>query len=101
MSKWTPFILPRYNALKLPHNCIDLERKQGTLEGIAIAEKTRGVPGTRTTNRANWFQKRKGTRDHIANLRRMMERAREHQQYLYMCVVNYKRPFDCIDHERT
>ena len=50
------------------------------LEGIA--EKTRAVPGTRTTDRASWFQKRKGTRDHIANLRWMMERSREHQQYI-------------------
>ena len=41
----------------------------------------------------------RGTRDHIANLRWMMEEAREHQRDLYMCFINYKRAFDCVDHE--
>ena len=54
-----------------------------TLEGPA--EKTRGVPDTRATDRASWFQRRKGKRmrDRIANIRWMVERAREHQQDLY------------------
>ena len=41
----------------------------------------------------------RGTRDHIANLRWMMEKAREHQRDLYMCVIDYKKAFDCVDHE--
>ena len=52
---------------KLPHNYLDLARKQRTLEGIA--EKTRCVPDTRTTDRASWFQKRKGNeRSHCQTL---------------------------------
>ena len=38
-------------------NYCTITRKLGTLE--AIAEKTRGVPDTSTTDRASWFQKRK------------------------------------------
>ena len=41
----------------------------------------------------------RGTRDHIANLRWMMEKAREHQIDLYMCFTDYKKAFDCVDHE--
>ena len=36
----------------------------------------------------------RGTRDHIANLRWMMEKAREHQRDLYMCFIDNKKAFD-------
>ena len=36
----------------------------------------------------------------MANLRWMMEKAREHQRDLYMCFIDYKKAFDCVDHER-
>ena len=29
-----------------------------------------------------------------------MEKAREHQKDLYMCFIDYKKAFDCVDHER-
>ena len=45
------------------------------------------------------FRRGRGTRDHIANLRWMMETARKHQIYLYMCFIDYKKAFDCVDHE--
>ena len=41
------------------------------------------------------FRRGWGTRDHIANIRWMMERAREHQQYL--CFIDFKKVFDCVD----
>ena len=28
-----------------------------------------------------------------------MEKAREHQRYLYMCFIDYKKAFDCVDHD--
>ena len=46
------------------------------------------------------FRRGRGTRDHIANLRWMMEKAREHQRDLYMCFIDYKKAFYCVDHER-
>ena len=42
---------------KVSHNCLDLARKQGTLE--STTKKVGGVPDTRTSDRASWFQKRK------------------------------------------
>ena len=45
------------------------------------------------------FRRGRGTRDHIANLRWMMEKAREHQRYLFMCFFDYKKAFACVDHE--
>ena len=46
------------------------------------------------------FRRGRGTREHIANLRWMMEKAREHQRDLYMCFIDYEKAFDCVDHER-
>ena len=46
------------------------------------------------------FRRGRGTHDHIANLRWMMEKAREHQRDLYMCLIDYNKAFDCVDHER-
>ena len=39
------------------------------------------------------FRQGRGTRDHIAKLRWMMQKAREHQKDLYMCFIDYKKAF--------
>ena len=41
-----------------------------------------------------------GTRDQITNLRILMHKAREHQQPLYMCFVDFKKAFDSISHDK-
>ncbi len=46
------------------------------------------------------FRKGRGTRDQIANLRWIMETAREYQQELYMCFIDYSKAFDCVDHNK-
>ena len=45
------------------------------------------------------FRIGRGTRDHIANMRWMMEKARDHQIELFMCFVDYKKAFDCVDYQ--
>jgi hypothetical protein len=44
------------------------------------------------------FRKKRGTRDQIANMRWIMERAREYNQKLYFCFIDYSKAFDCVDH---
>ena len=44
------------------------------------------------------FRRGRGTRDHIANLRWIMETSREYQKKLYMCFIDYSKAFDCVDH---
>ena len=44
------------------------------------------------------FRKARGTRDHIANIRWIMERQREYGQEVHMCFIDYSKAFDCIDH---
>ena len=46
------------------------------------------------------FQKGRGTRDPIANLRWIMEKAREFQKNIYFCFIDYAKVFDCVDHNK-
>ena len=43
------------------------------------------------------FRKGRGTRDQIANIRWVMEKAREFQQNIYFCFIDYAKAFDCVD----
>ena len=45
-------------------------------------------------------QKIGGTRDQIANIRWIMERARGFQKNIYFCFIDYAKPFDCVDHKK-
>ena len=44
------------------------------------------------------FRKGRGTRDEIANIRWIIEKAREFQKNIYFCFIDYFEAFDCVDH---
>ena len=44
------------------------------------------------------FRKGRGTRGQIANILRIMEKARKFQKNIYFCFINYAKAFDCVDH---
>ena len=44
------------------------------------------------------FRKGRGTRDQIANMHWIMEKAREFQKNIYFCFIDYAKAFDCVDH---
>ena len=46
------------------------------------------------------FRKGRGTRDQIANIRWLMEKAREFQENIYFCFIDYAKTFDCVDHNK-
>ena len=45
------------------------------------------------------FRKGRGTRDQIANIHWIMEKAREFQKNIYLCFIDYTIVFDCVDHD--
>ena len=45
------------------------------------------------------FRQGRGTRDHIANLRWIMEIAHERQKTLHLCFLDYSKAFDSVDHD--
>ena len=46
------------------------------------------------------FRKSRGTRDQIANICWIMEKAREFQKNIYFCCIDYAKAFDCVDHNK-
>ena len=46
------------------------------------------------------FRKHRETRDQIANIRWIIEKAREFQTNIYFCFIDYAKAFDCVDHNK-
>ena len=46
------------------------------------------------------FRKGRGTRDQIANIQWIMEKATEFQKNIYFCFIDYAKAFDCVDHNK-
>ena len=46
------------------------------------------------------FRKGRRTRDQIANIRWIMEKAREFQKNIYFCFIDYTTAFDCVDQKK-
>ena len=46
------------------------------------------------------FRKGRGTRDQIANIHWIIEKASEFQKNIYFCFIDYAKAFDCMDHNK-
>ena len=79
---------------KLPHNCTNkvmLKILQAWLQQYVNHE----LPDVQAG-----FRKGRGTRDQIANIRWIIEKAREFQKNSYFCFIDYAKAFDCVDHNK-
>ena len=43
---------------------------------------------------------KRGTRDQIANICYIINKAREFQKNIYFCLIDYAKAFDCVDHNK-
>ena len=46
------------------------------------------------------FRKGRGTKDQIANIHCITDKAREFQKNIYFCLIDYSKGFDCVDHTK-
>ena len=46
------------------------------------------------------FREGRGTRDQMANICWIMEKAREFQKTIHFCFIDYAKAFDCVDHNK-
>ena len=53
-----------------------------------------------TPNVQAGFRKCRGTKDQIANIHWIIEKARESQKNIYFCFIDYAKAFDCVDHNK-
>ena len=84
--------------LKLPHNAfishaskVMLKILQARLQQYMNCE----LPDVQAE-----FRKGRGTRDQIANIRWIIEKARGFQKNIYFCFIDCTKAFDCVDHNK-
>jgi len=84
--------------LKLPHNCTHLTSYQSNAQILQARLQqyvNRELPDVQAG-----FRKGRGTRDQIANISWVIEKARELQKNIYFCFIDYAKAFDCVDHDK-
>ena len=54
----------------------------------------------RTSRCTSWVQKSQRKRNQIANIRWIIENAREFQKNIYFCFIDSAKAFDCVDHDK-
>ena len=81
----TPVFLPPLSKIRCPYVC-------GFISGLSILFQWSICQAG--------FRKGRGTRDQIANIRWIMEKAREFQKNIYFCFIFCAKAFDCVDHNK-
>ena len=85
--------------LKLPHTIALISHASKVILKILQARLQQYVnlelPDVQTG-----FRKGRGTRDQIANIHWIIEKAREFQKNIYFCFIDYAKAFDCVDHNK-
>ena len=82
--------------LKLLHNCTHLTRCKVMLKILQARLQqyvNRELPDVQAD-----FRKGRGTRDQIANIHQIIEKAKGFQKNIYFCFIDYAKAFDCVDH---
>ena len=80
-----------YNCTHLTPSKVMLKILQGRLQQYVNHE----LPSVQAG-----FRKGRGTRDQIANIHWIIEKAREFQKSVYFCFIDYAKAFDCVDHNK-
>ena len=83
---------------KLLHNCTNLTCQQSNAQNSPIQASI--VCELWTSDVQAGFRKSRGTRDQIANVCWIIEKARELQENIYLCFIDYDKAFDCVDHNK-
>ena len=84
--------------IKLPHNCTHLTFSKVMLK--ILQARLQQYMNNELLDVQAGFRKVRGTRDQIANIHWIMEKAREFQKNIYFCFIDYAEAFDCVDHNK-
>ena len=82
--------------LKLPHNCTHLTCLQSNAQNSPSQASI--IHNCELPNAQAGFSKDRAARDQIANIRWIIEKAREFQKNICFCFVDYAKAFDCVNH---
>ena len=84
--------------LKLLHNCTHSQASKVMLRILQV--RLQQYMNCELPDAQAAFRKGRGTRDQIASIRWIMEKAREFQKNFYFCFRDYAKAFDCVDHNK-
>ena len=82
--------------LRLPQNCTHLNASKVILK--ILQARLQQYVNHELPDVQDGFRKGRGTRDQIANIHWIIEKAREVQKNIYFCFIDYAKAFDCVDH---
>ena len=87
----------RQRMFKILHNCTYLTQQQmlKILQAWLQQYMNCELPDVQAR-----FRRGRGTRDQIANIHWIIEKAREFQKDIYFCFIDYAKAFDCVDHDK-
>ena len=83
---------------KLLHNCTHLTHWQSNAQNSLSQAST--VSECELPDVWARFRKGRRTRDQIANIHWIIEKARQFQKNNYFCFIDYTKAFDCVDHNK-
>ena len=83
---------------KLPHNCTHFTCYKGNAQNPQA--RLQHYMNQELTDVQAGFRKGRGTRDQIANIHWVIEKAGEFQKNIYFCFIDYTKAFDCVDHNK-
>ena len=84
--------------LKLPHNCTHLTPRKVMLK--ILQARLQQYVNHELPDVPAGFRKGRGTRDQIANICWITEKAREFQKNIYFCFIDYAKAFDCVNRKK-
>ena len=65
-----------------------------------LLKRMENKPEEEVSNTQAGFRKNRGTRDHMFNLRMIIQKYREINASLHTCFIDYSKAFDCVNHEQ-
>ena len=86
--------------LKLLHNCTHLISHASKVMLKILQARLQQYMNCELPDVQAGFRKGRGTTDQISNIRWIMEKAREFQENIYFCFIDYTKAFDCVDHKK-
>ena len=85
-------------TFKLPHSCTHPTASKVMLK--ILQARLQQYVNHELPDVQDGFRKGKGTRDYIANIRWILEKAKEFQKSIYFCFIDYAKSFDCVNHNK-
>ena len=82
-----------YSTIVLISTCQHIQAKNSSRQAPAVCE-------LRISRCTNWVSKGRGTRDEIANICWIIEKARKFQENIYFCFIDYTKVIDYVDHNK-